>query len=121
MTEIKVTRKHGLTVAQAKRIAQKAAEDLASEYELTSAWDGDTLRFTRSGVEGSMAVTPNEIRLGVKLGLMLKAFKGRIQKHIEHRLDELLLAAEAVAEGSGSGRSRGSAAKKQNGRSRAGR
>lgn len=97
MADIKVVRKHRLSVAQAKKIAQKTADDLASEYDLESAWQGDTLRFTRSGVNGSMAVSAHEIRLDVKLGMLLSAFKGKIEQHIEHRLDELLLAASTPA------------------------
>lgn len=92
MADIKVVRKHHGSVAQAKKIAQKTADDLASEYDLVSEWQGDTLRFTRSGVNGSMAVTAKEIRLEVKLGMLLSAFRGKIEQHIEHRLDELLLA-----------------------------
>jgi putative polyhydroxyalkanoate system protein len=95
MAEIKVVRKHRTTVAQAKKVAQKTADDLASEYDLKSEWQGDTLRFTRSGVDGSMAVSASEIRLDVKLGMLLSAFKHKIEQHIEHRLDELLLAASA--------------------------
>lgn len=97
MADIKIVRKHNLGVAQAKKIAQKTADDLAQEYDLKSAWDGDTLRFSRTGVEGSMAVTPTEIRLEAKLGLLLSAFKSKIEQHIEHRLDELLFAAGAAA------------------------
>jgi putative polyhydroxyalkanoate system protein len=92
MADIKVVRKHRVGVAQAKKIAQKTADDLEAEYDLKSEWDGDTLRFSRSGVSGSMAVTEAEIRLEAKLGLVLSAFKARIEQHIEHRLDELLLA-----------------------------
>jgi len=97
MADIKVVRKHRLTVAQAKKIAQKTADDLASEYDLASEWQGDTLRFSRSGVNGAMAVSASEIRLDVKLGMLLSAFKSRIEQHIEHRLDELLIAASTPA------------------------
>ncbi len=97
MADIKVVRKHRLPVAQAKKIAQKTADDLASEYDLESAWDGDTLKFTRSGVHGTMEVTGNEIRLNAKLGMILSAFKAKIEQHIEHRLDELLMAASTPA------------------------
>lgn len=97
MPDIKVVRKHRLSVAQARKIAQKTADDLASEYDLQSEWDGDTLRFSRSGVNGTMAVSGSEIRLDVKLGLLLGAFKGKIEQHIEHRLDELLVAASTPA------------------------
>jgi putative polyhydroxyalkanoate system protein len=95
MADIKVVRKHRLTVAQAKKIAQKTADDLASEYNLESEWHGDTLRFSRTGVDGSMAVSAHEIRLDVKLGLLLGVFKSNIEQHIERRLDVLLIAASA--------------------------
>src|SRR5262245_35857624 len=97
MADIKLVRKHRLTVAQAKKIAQKTADDLANEYDLTSEWEGDTLRFARSGVNGSMAVSAAEIRLDVKLGMLLSAFKGKIEQHIEQRLDDLLIAASTPA------------------------
>ena len=97
MADIKVVRKHRLTVAQAKKIAQKTADDLASEYDLESEWQGDTLRFSRSGVDGSMAVSASQIRLDVKLGFLLSAFKAKIEQHIEHRLDELLITASTPA------------------------
>jgi putative polyhydroxyalkanoate system protein len=97
MADIHVVRKHRLTVAQAKKIAQKTADDLASEYDLQSEWQGDTLKFSRSGVNGAMAVSASEIRLDVKLGLLLGAFKSKIEDHIEHRLDELLIAASTPA------------------------
>lgn len=97
MADIKLVRKHRLTVAQAKKIAQKTADDLSSEYDLESEWQGDTLKFWRSGVTGSMAVTGGEIRLDVKLGMLLSAFKAKIEQHMEHRLDELLIAASTPA------------------------
>ena len=93
MPDIKFVRKHALTVGQAKKIAQKAADDLAEEYDLESEWDGDTLNFARSGVNGAMDVTSNEIKLEVNLGFLLKPFKTKFEQHISHRLDELLLAA----------------------------
>jgi putative polyhydroxyalkanoate system protein len=90
MSDIKLARPHSLSLAKAKALAQKAADALAEEYDLTSEWHGDTLRFHRSGVNGQMHVTDSEIRLDVTLGLLLKAFKGAIAAHIERNLDELL-------------------------------
>ena len=92
MSDIKLGRPHSLPLAKAKALAQKTADALAEEYDLTSEWHGDTLRFHRSGVDGQMHVTESEIRLDVSLGLLLKAFKGSITRHIENHLDELLAA-----------------------------
>lgn len=90
MSDIKYTRKHSLPLAQAKKIVQKTADDLAEEYDLASEWEGDTLHFRRAGVEGHMRVTESHIDLNVKLGFLLRPFKAKFEQHIEHHLDELL-------------------------------
>jgi putative polyhydroxyalkanoate system protein len=93
MADVRINRKHHLSIAHAKKIAQKAADDLAEEYDLQSAWNGDTLKFERSGVNGEMRVTASHIDLELTLGFLLKPFKSKFESHISHRLDELLVAA----------------------------
>ncbi len=114
MSDIKYVRSHSLTLKQAKAIAQKTADDLAAEYDLHSEWDGDTLHFHRSGVEGKMAVSTDEIALDVKLGFLLKPFKAKFEQHIERHLDELLAAAPTArsAKASPAGKTSGKAAGK---------
>ena len=90
MSDIMLIKRHALPLPKAKALAQKAADALAAEYDLESEWHGNTLRFHRSGVDGQMHVTDSEIRLDVTLGLLLKAFKGKIAGHIERNFDELL-------------------------------
>lgn len=90
MADIKMIKFHDLPIAQAKALVQKAADDLGAEYNLTSEWRGDTLRFHRSGVEGHMKVTASEIHLDVTLGFLLKPFRAKFVEHIEHNFDQLL-------------------------------
>ena len=90
MPDIKLTRSHSLPLAKAKALAQKAADALAAEYDLTSDWRGNTLHFQRSGVDGQMRVTDSAIDLEVTLGFLLKAFKTKIASQIERNLEELL-------------------------------
>jgi putative polyhydroxyalkanoate system protein len=97
MSDIKYVRPHRLPLKQAKAIAQRTADDLADEYDLVSEWDGDTLLFHRSGVEGQMQVTADKIALSVKLGFLLRPFKAKFEQHIERHLDELLVDASAPA------------------------
>lgn len=96
MSDISVVRSHTLPIAKARALAQKAADALASEYNLTSEWQGNTLRFHRAGVDGEMHVTASEIQLEVTLGFLLKAFKGKLVEHIERNFDKLM-PASAVA------------------------
>jgi putative polyhydroxyalkanoate system protein len=102
MSDIKLVRPHSLPLAKAKALAQKTADALAEEYDLTSEWHGDTLRFHRSGVNGHMHVTDSEIRLDVTLGLLLKAFKAKIAGHIEGHFDELMASGRKRAKRSAS-------------------
>jgi putative polyhydroxyalkanoate system protein len=90
MADIRMIKFHALPIADAKRLVQKAADDLGAEYDLTSEWHGDTLRFHRSGVDGQMKVTASEIHLDVTLGFLLKPFKAKFVEHIEHNFDRLL-------------------------------
>ncbi len=90
MSDIKYLRHHTLPLKDAKKVAQKTADNLAEEYDLRSEWEGDTLHFHRSGVEGHMHVTAKHIDLNVKLGFLLRPFKSKFEQHIERHLDELL-------------------------------
>ncbi|HEU0199706.1 MAG TPA: polyhydroxyalkanoic acid system family protein [Burkholderiaceae bacterium] len=90
MSDIKYVQPHRLTLKQAKQAAQKAADDLSAEYDLSSEWDGDTLHFHRSGVEGTMRVTEKAVELDVKLGFLLRPFKATFEEHIERHLAERL-------------------------------
>ncbi len=99
MSEIRMVRRHSLTLKQAKATAQKAAGKLAQEYNLESEWDGDTLRFERSSVSGAMHVTDSEIELTVKLGLLLQPFKAKIEEQIDANLSQALVTRRAGKSG----------------------
>jgi len=90
MPDIHMVRRHGVSLAKAKELAQRAADDLAREYDLVTRWVGNTLHFQRSGVQGAMHVNDERIDLEVTLGFLLKAFKGSFVQHIEREFDTLL-------------------------------
>jgi putative polyhydroxyalkanoate system protein len=97
MSEIRYKREHHLSIKEARKIAQKAADDLGKEYELVSEWEGDTLHFRRSGVDGHMHVTPHYIDLNVKLGFLLRPFRSAFERHIERNLDTMLASTPKTA------------------------
>jgi|ERR1039458_6539524 putative polyhydroxyalkanoate system protein len=90
MSDIKLVKPHSLPIAKAKALVQKAADGLAAEYDLSSEWHGNTLRFHRFGVDGQIHVTNSEIRLDVTLGFLLKPLKAKFVGHIESTFDRLL-------------------------------
>lgn len=90
MPDIHMVRHHGVSLARARDLAQRAADDLAREYDLVTRWVGNTLHFQRSGVQGAMRVDDERIDLEVTLGFLLKAFRASFVKHIEREFDSLL-------------------------------
>ncbi|WP_027896671.1 polyhydroxyalkanoic acid system family protein [Zestomonas thermotolerans] len=90
MSRIHVERPHSLGRAAARAKAEQLAERLAREYEVSYRWRGDTLEFRRSGADGRIEVGEDRVRVEIKLGLLLSALSGSIQREIERALDERL-------------------------------
>jgi putative polyhydroxyalkanoate system protein len=90
MSHIKVARRHALPLPKARALAERAIGDLAQRYGGVTEWRGDVLRFHAAGAEGELRLSLVEIRIDVKLGLLLRPFKERFAEHIERRLDDLL-------------------------------
>lgn len=89
MAEINIVQKHKLSAAKARKAAQAVADKLAQEYELECAWDGDILRFERSGVDGSLTLEKGVASITLKLGFMLRAFSGKIERQISEQMAEV--------------------------------
>lgn len=89
MSDIHAHRKHNMSLEEAKKVAQELAERLEREFQLDSSWQGNTLNFNRSGVKGKLEVTEQDVSVDIKLGFMLKAFKGKIQSEIDKNIDQM--------------------------------
>jgi len=90
MATISVVKKHHLTQAKAKVVAEKMAKDLHKRFDLACTWDGDECRFERSGLTGHMHVGKERIELDVKLGFLLSAVAPSIERAIHEQLDKLV-------------------------------
>ena len=88
MSDIEITRRHGRTLAQARKAARHLAQEMEDDLDMTSAWDGDVLSFQRSGVKGRMEVDADEVRIHIRLGLLFAAFKPTIEREIHKYFDE---------------------------------
>ncbi|MCI0994331.1 polyhydroxyalkanoic acid system protein [Pseudomonas corrugata] len=90
MAKISVERTHDLGKEAARAKADQLAQKLSDSYGLKPQWVGDTLEFKGSGVEGTVAVGEDLIRVDVKLGLLMSAMSGMIKTEIEKALDKAL-------------------------------
>ena len=64
------------------------AKKLSERFDMDYGWDGDTLNFSRSGVEGKIALLANNLQVTATLGFLLSAMKGPIEAEIRRVLSE---------------------------------
>ncbi len=85
---IDIRHSHSLPHAKARKAVEEVAQKLAERFDFEYAWDGDTLNFNRSGVDGKIALEPKSLHVTAKLGFLVSAFKGSIENEIRRVLDE---------------------------------
>lgn len=99
MAEIHIQRTHTLGLAKARKTAWTWAEQAEAKFGMEcTVIEGkasDVVEFTRSGVEGRLVVDADSFDLTARLGLLLGAFRSRIEAEIEENIDAVLAGATA--------------------------
>lgn len=88
MPSIDIRHSHSLPHAKARMAVQDVADKLAERFGVDCRWDGDTLNFARSGVDGKIDLAPQSLRVTANLGFLMAAFRGPIEAEIRRVLDE---------------------------------
>jgi putative polyhydroxyalkanoate system protein len=90
MAAILIRRSHQLGHDEARGLLTGLAESLERDLDAKWQWEGDELRFERSGAAGRVQLTDDEVSVEVTLGLLLRPLRGTIIAQINERLDEVL-------------------------------
>jgi putative polyhydroxyalkanoate system protein len=100
MADIHIHREHRLGLAKARKTAwqwaEMAEQKLGVECTVIEGETSDVVEFKRAGVEGRLLVAADSFDLTARLGLLLGAFRQRIEAGIEENLDGLLAGAAAA-------------------------
>ena len=88
MDDIVIYRKHGKTLAEARKSAERMAAELNEEFELNCAWQGNVLTFERLGVSGKLELDDQEVGVIVNLSFLLTALKPTIEREVHKFFDE---------------------------------
>ncbi len=88
MPSIDIKQPHQLSLAEARAKVDHVAGRMREKFDMESRWDGDTLRFSRSGVKGAIAVGPGLVEVHAELGMMLSPLKGMVEQEIRRKLAE---------------------------------
>ncbi len=100
MADIRIHRTHALGLAKARKTAwiwaEQAEAKFGMECTVIEGKAGDVVEFTRAGVEGRLVVDADSFDLTARLGLLLGAFRSRIEAEIEENIDAVLASARAT-------------------------
>ena len=88
MHSIDIKRTHSLPHDKAKTAVQHVADHIAEKFGVDCAWEGNTLSFQRSGVDGHIKVNPKSVHVIADLGFFLSALKYPMEREINRYLDE---------------------------------
>ena len=88
MPSIDIRHPHTKTPAQARKAIEGVAKKLAERFDLKHEWEGDTLNFKRSGVDGKIKLSPKSLHVTAQLGFMLSMLKDPIESEIRRVLSE---------------------------------
>ena len=89
MADIDLSAPHHRTLPEARTMAEQIIADVAQRYGLKHGWQGDQLEFSGKGVDGNATLDDENVRIVVKLKLLMKALKGPIEAEIRKRLAAL--------------------------------
>ena len=87
---MRIRRSHNLGIEEARKRADRIADDLKEQFSVTKQWPGDSLLVKGHGVSGHLDVDDTHFELNVSLGFALKLMEGPIRSVIEKTIDEEL-------------------------------
>jgi len=88
MATISISRKHKKSMSEARASIDRVAKGIARKFQVNHEWEGDTLHFSRPGVDGHIALGKGSVRVEATLGFLLMVIKSSVEDEIERYLDE---------------------------------
>lgn len=88
MASIDIRRPHSKALKDAKKSVERVAKHIADKFDVEYDWSGNTLNFSRSGVDGHIDVSAKDVHVSVNLSFMLMMIKSSVEKEIHRYLED---------------------------------
>lgn len=89
MATINIKHNYTMPTADLKSQLDGLTDKMADRYDLKCQWKTDNcLTFSRSGASGEILIDKNQVNFSMKLGLMLSAFKSKIERDVKKFMDD---------------------------------
>ncbi len=87
MADIQLSQAHQMTHQQARAKVDEMTHKLENELGLTTQWlDDNRVSFERSGANGMLTLTEQQVTVEVELNFLLRAMKGAIEQELQKAL-----------------------------------
>jgi putative polyhydroxyalkanoate system protein len=91
VSTISLRQSHNKSLGDMRDLIGQMAVKLEERYQLKSRWlNDDEMEVQRSGIKGRIVLGTTEVKVDIKLGLMMGAFKSTIEKEIARSMAEKL-------------------------------
>ncbi|MFT6578511.1 MAG: putative polyhydroxyalkanoate system protein [Zhongshania sp.] len=91
MPNISLRQRHNKSPDELRELIKQMAATLEERYQLSSRWlNDDEVEVTRSGIKGRITLGAAEVKVDIKLGLMMAAFKSTIESEISRSMAKKL-------------------------------
>jgi putative polyhydroxyalkanoate system protein len=91
MSQFRITRQHNLPETELRNRVEQLAEKLQNKHGGHYQWEGNRVHYAyKGGLDAVVGFDEQELQVEVKLGLMMSAFKGLIEREVSSYLDENL-------------------------------
>jgi putative polyhydroxyalkanoate system protein len=89
MSEIQVTRAHGLPPDEARRRVEQVVDELRGKHSISSEWESDTrMSISAMGVTGAIELRPDEIAVTVEKSFWVPISDEQLEATIVRALDK---------------------------------
>ena len=90
MSDIQISRQHQLGKDRCQELVKELANKLEHRFGGKCQFDGDTVHYHHMGAKGKLVASDDRIDVTVKLGLMTRAFKHKIESVINQACDDYI-------------------------------
>lgn len=87
MTKIVIAKTHNKPAEEVEKLVDALQIELANKYGLKSQRNGDLVDFTGAGLKGTLSMDPNEVKIDLKLGMMMTMLAGKIESALKEKLN----------------------------------
>jgi putative polyhydroxyalkanoate system protein len=88
MAGFTVSRSYTMAREDVREIARDLAHQIETQYGVKARWAGDTVSMRGNGVDGTLAIEEDTVRVEVSLGLMASVFERPLRRIVTNYLDE---------------------------------